>query len=177
QRARRTDLASPSRSHSSALAAGLRSFGDDGVKGVGLIRTVGIAEPDSDGAPVWQRDLLDKSVGRSVACGITDDAVALADLEKAALAEPRTTQTVRRRGLKAPGGDFPALVSDVEDEMRMRVHPLDAFQRARPAARRLVDFKLRLQRVMRERDDGQQNDRCPQKRLQLSLRLDRQTRS
>src|SRR4030095_13657679 len=142
-----------------------------------LIRPVWIAEPDSDRTAVWQRDLLDKGDGRSVACRITDDRIALADLEKAALTEPRPTQTVRRGRFEAPRGDFPGFVRHVQDEMRMRVHPLHAFQRAVPAARRLVDFKLRLQRVMRERDDRQQYDCCPQKRLHLSLRSDRQTRS
>ena len=143
----------------------------------GSVRSVRIAEPDADGTPVWQRDLLDKRDRRSVAGGIADNGVALAELEKAGLTETRTTEAVGRRRFEHPRGALSALISDVEDEARMRVHELDAFQRARPAAGRLVDFKLRLQRVMRERNDRQQKDRRTQQRLQLSLRSDRQTRS
>src|SRR4030095_7239552 len=142
-----------------------------------LIRSVGIPEPDPHRATVRQRDLLDKGDRRSIACGIADHGVSLADLEEATLAEARAAQTIGRSGFEAPRGELAGLVGHIEDEMRMRVHPLDAFQRAGPAARWLVDFKLRLQRMMRERDEGQQNDRRAHKRLQLSLRSDRQTRS
>src|SRR5436853_7374600 len=68
-----------------------------------LIGSVRIAEPDSHGPAVGQRDLLDKRDRRSVAGGIADHRVGLAHLEEVFAAEPDAAKTVGRRGLEFPG--------------------------------------------------------------------------
>ena len=72
--------------------------------------------------PSFDREILEKVrvVGLPFARGINE-------LEKAGLTETRTTEAIGRRRLEYPRGALPALISDVENEARMRVHELDAF--------------------------------------------------
>jgi len=122
---------------------------------------------------------VERVAGRPVARRISDDRVGFAGLEKSLAAETEAAEPVRRGGLEGPRRDLPAVVGDIDDEARMRIDPLDGFQRTRPAMRRFVDVEFGLQGVMGEAERGQQEhcDRARKLRQMFSSRSDLQTRS